>query len=81
MNCPYCHKNVVGHSKVVMILGEGPAHSFCHEQHTLSDRNFNSIHFPSLTLEELHELKEMVLVELNARNRIDSVNDGIELFA
>ena len=81
MNCPYCRKNVVGHSKVVMILGEGPAHSSCHEQHTLSDRSFNNLHFPSMTLEELYELKEMVLVELNARNRADSINDEIELFA
>ncbi len=81
MNCPYCRKNVVGHSKVVMILGEGPAHSSCHEQHTLSDRSFNNIHFPNLALDDLLELKEMVLTELNARIRAESENDGIELFA
>jgi len=80
MNCPYCHKNVVGHSKVVMILGEGPAHSSCHEQHSLSDRRFNSIQFSNLAIEELHELKEMVLMELNARNLDHSANHGIELF-
>ncbi len=80
MNCPYCRKNVVGHSKVVMILGEGPAHASCHEQHTLSDRSFNNIHFSSLATEELHELKEMVMMELNARKLADPVNHGIELF-
>jgi len=63
-----------------MILGEGPAHSSCHEQHSLSERSFNSIHFSSLTIEELHELKEMLLMELNTRNTADSVNHDIELF-
>jgi len=81
MKCPYCHKNVAGYSNVVMILSEGPAHSFCHEQQTLSDRNFKSIHFPNLTLEELHKLKEIVLVELNARSREGYENNGFELFS
>jgi len=36
---------------------------------------------PNLTLEELHKLKEMVLVELNVRSREGYENDGIELFA
>ena len=81
MKCPYCQKNVVGHSKVVIIVGEGPAHFACHEQSVISNRSFKNIHFPSLSLEELHELKEMVLVELNARSRSDSVSEDIELFA
>jgi len=33
-----------------------------------------------LAIEELHELKEMVLMELNARNLDHSANHGIELF-
>ena len=80
MKCPYCHKNVVGHARVVMIVGEGPAHFSCHEQHVLSARQFQDIPLSSMNQDELIELKEMVLIELNARSRHDAKNNEIEMF-
>jgi hypothetical protein len=82
MKCPYCNKNVVGERCVVILAGEGPAHSRCHEQYLLSKRTFNNIDFSSMGLQDLNEMKEMLLIELNARDRETVVDntDDIELF-
>lgn len=78
MRCPYCSQTVVGHSNVVILVGEGPAHKKCYEQSVLGQRTFRGLHLPTLELTELHELKEMLLTELNARENKDA---DIELFA
>jgi len=79
MRCPFCAKSVVGEPEIVVIAGEGPAHRQCYERDVLGQRVFRGLHLPSLALEELYELKEMLLTELNAREQSD--DDGIELFA
>ncbi len=81
MRCPYCSKGVVGSTEIVMVLGEGPAHLECYQRHAVADRSFNNIHFPSLSSHDLKEMKEMILAELNIRERdLSSEADGIELF-
>lgn len=77
MRCPYCSKSVVGHSDIVILVGEGPAHKKCYEQSVLGQRVFQGLHLPTMELSELYELKEMLLTELNARENKDN---QIELF-
>lgn len=79
MRCPYCSKSVIGQKDIVVIAGEGPAHRSCYEREVLGQRVFRGLHLPTLDLNELYELKEMLLTELNAREQ--SEDDGIELFA
>ena len=78
MRCPYCSKSVVGDLNIVVIAGEGPAHRQCYEREVIGQRVFGNLHLPSMKLEDLHELKEMLLTELNAR---ENKEDDIELFA
>ena len=79
MRCPFCSKSVVGDLNIVVIAGEGPAHKQCYEREVIGQRVFGSLHLPSLKMEELIEMKEMLLTELNAREQPEE--DGIELFA
>lgn len=81
MRCPYCSGSVVGDSDIVVLVGEGPAHRKCYERDVLGQRVFRGLHLPTLELNELYELKEMLLTELNAREQSNSEDDGIELFA
>ncbi len=82
MRCPYCKGSVVGDSKIVIIVGEGPAHASCHESHIISERTYKGVNFSSMNIEDLNEMKEMLLIELNARGRSEYTNEScIELFA
>lgn len=77
MRCPYCEKSVVGEKKVKILVGEGPVHEYCYEQNVLSQRVFEGLNLPNLSDLKLNELHEMLLSEINSRNR---VADDIELF-
>lgn len=81
MRCPYCSKGVVGAENVVVIVGEGPAHLECHEYHVMGERSYKNIYFPDLSKEELLEMKEMILTELNVRERSSAMNtNDVEFF-
>ena len=78
MKCPYCQKNVIGEKKIVVVVGEGPAHAVCHERAIVSQRVFGGLNLPLLNDEQLAELSEMVKMEQNSRQPEEDV---IELFA
>jgi len=78
MYCPYCDGPVVGEKQVVIVVGSGPAHSLCHERAMLSQRIFEGVQLPNLSVDKLMELQEMVRVELNSR---DAASTEVELFA
>ncbi len=80
MRCCYCDGNVVGQKDVVMVVCEGPAHRACHDRYMLTRRQFGSLNLQHLDDHLLNELKELVLTEVNARQKQD-VEDDIELFA
>lgn len=79
MKCPYCQKNVIGEKKIVVVVGEGPAHAVCHERAIISQRVFGGLNLPLLNDEQLAELSDMVKMEQNSRD--ESQEDAIELFA
>lgn len=79
MRCDYCEKPVVGDKRVVILVGKGPVHTYCYEHDMLSKREFKGITLKSLTLSELHDLKEMTCIEINSRQNND--DDSVELFA
>lgn len=85
MRCPYCEGQVVGDQNAVILVGSGPAHTKCYERHIISKRIYKNIHFSSMTAADLVEMKEMILIELNARERPTGSSfeseDDIELFA
>jgi len=76
MRCEYCQKDVVGHKEVVVLVGKGPVHQKCYERTLISRRIFQGLALPSLSLQDLSELKELVLQEINSR----TVNAEVELF-
>ena len=82
MRCPYCKKTVFGEKEVVVIVGEGPAHKRCHEHELIGQRSFAGLKLSSFKESELRELQEMILIELNVRNRMEPVKSShvIELF-
>jgi len=82
MRCPYCGGQVVGDMDVVVLVGQGPAHTLCYERYNISKRVYKDIDFSALAQNDLLEMKEMILTELNARQRSDTdiQNNEIELF-
>lgn len=80
MRCCYCDQNVVGQKEVVMVVGEGPAHQACHDRYTLTKRQFGDLDLQTLEEDVLNELKDLVLTELNARQKTEA-EDDVELFA
>lgn len=82
MRCPYCKKTVFGEKEVVVIVGEGPAHKRCHEHELIGQRSFAGLKLSSFKESELRELQEMILIELNVRNRMEPAKSShvIELF-
>lgn len=81
MRCIFCDGNVVtadrSKGRPITIPERGVAHTFCAEQDLFSRRVYGSIHMQDLAMNDLVELREMVLAEINAREGKD--ND-IELF-
>ena len=68
----------------MILSGEGPVHTDCHKSHLIvtGKRTFMNLHFPSISLNDLYEMKEMLLIEINARDRISDHQSGdiVELF-
>lgn len=77
MKCPYCSESVVGEKDIVVVVGEGPAHRICHERAVIGQRVFSGLNLPALSDEQLHELNDMVRMELNARQPAEEL---VELF-
>lgn len=76
MKCEYCESQVVGRKDVIILDGRGPVHQRCYDRSLLSRRIFQGVALPNLSLDDLGELKELVLQEINSRLSIDD----IELF-
>lgn len=79
MRCMYCDLNLVGHSEVTSIPGQGLAHYNCFITAQFQSRRFRGLDIAALSDSCLAQLKELVLTEANERNRDDSGAD-IELF-
>ena len=76
MKCEHCKSEVVGHKDVVILVGQGPVHQRCYDRKLISRRIFQGLELPNLSLDDLSELKELVLQEINSRLEMDD----IELF-
>lgn len=66
MRCNYCKLPVYGDDGIT-VMGHGPAHKDCLRKEQLNHRFFGGIKISSLSDEALHDLRETVLMELNAR--------------
>ena len=71
MRCEYCEASVVGHKDVVILVGQGPVHQRCYDRSLISRRIFQGLALPSLSLDDLSELKELVLQEINSRTFVE----------
>ncbi len=79
MRCIYCHKRVFG-GEGLTVPGVGPAHQKCFQLDAALRRTFQSLDISALNDMELTDLKDLVLAEVNDRERKKSGNDDIELF-
>ncbi len=79
MRCMYCDLNLVGHSEVTSIPGQGLAHYNCFITAQFQNRCFRGLDIRALSNDCLERLKELVLTEVNERNRAYTGPD-IELF-
>ena len=77
MNCIYCGKLVYGENGM-NVPNLGVAHQQCFQAYQTLKRTFQNLDITALNDQELVELKDLVLTELNSRQR-DSIGD-IELF-
>lgn len=83
MRCIFCQENIMNDNaekgRPVTVPQKGIAHSNCAAKDLISRRVFKKLELRSLEMEDLHELKDMVLMELNERS---GVNEGgmVELF-
>ena len=78
MRCIYCEKTVAG-SDGVTVPQLGPAHQTCFQINQALKRTFQNLDISSLNDSELTDLKDLVLAEVNTRQRDDTGND-VELF-
>ena len=78
MKCVYCHKPVFG-SDGITVPQKGPAHQRCFQLNQALKRTFQTLDISALSDEELIDLKDLVLAEINDRERQDSEGD-IDLF-
>lgn len=81
MKCEYCGESIFKHNSrsgtPITVAGVGIAHLRCAETAVFSKREFKNISLNALSLEELRELKEMLLQELNSR---DGNGNAFEFF-
>jgi hypothetical protein len=78
MKCIFCNKPVFG-DKGITVPTQGPAHQNCYQANEALRRTFQHLDISALNDQELVDLKDLVLAELNTRNRDDDSND-VELF-
>ena len=67
MKCCYCQQGVLS-AEPITVSGVGPAHKSCFEKSLIEQRIFHHLNLRSLPIEELHELFDMVKMELNVRD-------------
>ena len=80
MKCEYCDKPVYGEDGLT-IPGKGVAHKTCFEIDKSSKRIFQTLDLSELEPTQLIDLKDLVLAEINERERgTDTDFDDIELF-
>lgn len=81
MRCIFCDNDILKSSSrlghPVTLQGRGIAHSVCTEEDLVVRRIFGSIHIGDLNDSDLHELKDLVVSEINARQ---GLNEEVELF-
>jgi len=81
LNCVFCNKPVFG-TKGVTVPSKGPAHQTCYQSYNALARTFQKLDISALSDDELLDLKDLVLAEINDRERTLSGNedDSVELF-
>ncbi len=82
MRCIFCDKEIVGSpqhlGRPITLPSRGVAHSYCAEKDLIERRVFGNIHFSALPVNDLYELRELVLTEINVRE--GNTSDEIDLF-
>ncbi|PLY12650.1 MAG: DUF2175 domain-containing protein [Sedimenticola sp.] len=79
MRCEFCNQVVHGIDGITL-PGKGVAHRTCFEIDRSTRRIFNTLDLSQLELPQLVDLKDLVLAEINDRERKHSGTAEIELF-
>lgn len=79
MKCIYCRSPVYGHNGLTVPM-EGAAHQQCYQMEQTLKRTFQHLEISKLSDPELNDLKDLVLSELNDRQRDEAECSDIELF-
>ena len=79
MRCIFCNKPVYG-ADGVTVPHSGPAHQSCYQANEALRRTFQHLDITELNDQELIDLKDLVLAEINSRNRKEDDGGDIELF-
>jgi len=83
MRCIFCDHEVLKIDdflgKPISLPGRGVAHIMCAERDLIAKRVFGSIHLTEIALDDLYELREMVLTEINDREGVNKDGEA-ELF-
>lgn len=79
MRCVFCGKPVFGPTGITL-HGGAPAHQQCFQLQAALKRTFQALDISALNDQELTDLKDLVLAEVNDRQRKSSGSDDIELF-
>jgi len=79
MNCLSCARPVYGHNGLT-VPSQGAAHQQCYQMDQALKRTFQHLEISKLTDEELNDLKDLVLTEINDRERSGEDDCDIELF-
>lgn len=80
MRCEFCNQKLVGHPQVVSIPGQGLAHPHCYTTAQFNRRVFEGVDIAALDDERLSLLRELVVTEVNSRQRDRASGLGVELF-
>lgn len=78
MRCIFCEKPVAGEEGITVPM-KGPAHQRCFQVDQALRRTFQSLNISALNDQELTDLMDLVLAEVNSRNK-SAGDSGVELF-
>lgn len=78
MRCIFCEKPVAGAEGITVPM-KGPAHQRCFQVDEALRRTFQSLNISALNDQELTDLMDLVLAEVNSRNK-SADDSGVELF-
>ncbi len=71
MRCMFCNHEIMKKDdflgKPISIPSRGIAHTVCAERDLVSKRIFGSIHLTEVSMDDLYELRELVVNEINDR--------------